>query len=129
MWCHILLTAPLWALVVFFILPWPIALPLYLIVAGGSLWLYRHIWRAMMKPPYTGPEALVGKECVALENIRYRGLVRCGSEMWTAEAIRPLPSGGKARVVHVRGAILEVEPLDNGTQHDQAKQPGAFPSE
>lgn len=113
MWCHILLAAPVWGLVVFFLLPWPIALPLYLVIAGGSLLLYRHIWRAMMRPPYTGPEALVGRECVAVEGIRYRGLVRCGSELWTALTRHPLHEGERARVVRVRGATLEVEPLTN----------------
>ena len=114
MWCHLLLTAPLWALVVFFVLPWPIALPLYLGISGASLLLYRYIWRAMMQPPYTGPESLVGRECVAVEDIRLRGLVRCGSELWTARVRRPLDKGQHARVVRVHGATLEVEPVEQG---------------
>jgi len=111
MWCHILLTAPLWSLVLFMVLPWPIALPLYLLISGGSLFLYRYIWRAMKLPPYTGPESLVGRECVAEENIRHRGLVRCGSELWTARVQRPLQRGERARVVQVHGATLDVEPI------------------
>jgi len=112
MWCHLLLTAPVWALVVFLFLPWPIALPLYLVIAVGSLVLYRYIWRAMQQPPRTGPEALIGRECVAMEKIQLRGLVRCGSEMWTALTRTPLTPGQRARIVGVRGATLEVEPVD-----------------
>ncbi len=112
MWCHLLLSAPLWGLVVFLVLPWPIALPLYLLIAGGSLLLYRLVWRAMQQPPRVGPEPLLGRECVAVEDIRYRGVVRCGTELWTALVRRPLHAGERARVVEVRGATLEVEPLN-----------------
>ncbi len=124
MWCHILLTAPLWGVVIFLLLPWPIALPIYLVVAGGSLLLYRHIWRAMMRPPYTGPETLIGRPCIAVESIRYRGLVRCGTELWTARVRRPLKEGEWARVVEVHGATLEVEPaVDGDTLHEARNVP------
>lgn len=110
MWCHLLLAAPLWGLVVFFLLPWPVALPLYLAIVAGSLLLYRHVWQVMARPPVMGPEALLGQECVAMENITLRGLVRCGREVWTATVCRPVRSGERVRVVAVRRAPLEVEP-------------------
>ncbi len=129
MWCHLLLTAPIWGLAIFLVLPWPIALPIYLIVAIGSLVLYRYIWRAMQQPPHTGPEALIGRECVALEAIRGRGLVRCGSEMWTARARQPLAPGERARIVAVHGAVLEVEPArDHSPTETEDCKIGAAPT-
>ncbi len=112
MWCHILLSAPAWALVLFLFLPFPIALPLYLFVAIGSLILYRHVWKAMQRPPVTGPEAVIGKEGVALEEIRLQGLVRCCSDLWTAITDQPVKPGQRVRVVGVRGNKLLIHPVE-----------------
>lgn len=114
MWCHLLLAAPLWGIVVFFFLPWPVALPTYIVIVVGSLVLYRYVWRAMTQPPYAGPETLIGRECVALEAIRYRGLVRCDRAVWTAVVRSPVRPGERVRVIAVHGPTLEVEPLRNG---------------
>lgn len=113
MWCHLLLGAPAWALLIFFVLPLPVAAPLYVAIVVASLAMYRWLWREMQRPPVVGPEAMVGQECVAVEDIRHRGLVRCGNELWTARSPVPLRAGQRARVMEARGATLAVRPVED----------------
>ena len=122
MWCHLLLAAPAWALAVFLFLPFPVALPLYVLIVVGSLILYRYIWRSMQRPPITGPEALIGREGIALEEIRRQGLVRCCGDLWTAIAERPIQPGQRVRVQGVQGNKLLVHPVEGA---ESIVSPGA----
>ncbi len=111
MWCHLLLLAPVWGLVVFAILPLPVAVPVYVGIVALALFLYKKVWHAVHLPPVTGPEALVGQECEAVEDLGLRGLVRCGGVLWTARPTQPVSKGERVRVVKVHGSTLVVAPL------------------
>jgi membrane-bound serine protease (ClpP class) len=61
----------------------------------------------------TRDETLVGREAVVLQDVRPRGVVRIGSEEWSAEAVRGTPiRGDRVTVVAVDGLSLKVEPVD-----------------
>ncbi len=106
--CHFLLLLPILGLGLFFILPWPLALTLYLPILGGSLWMYVKVWEAMRRPVTTGPETLVGAEGEAL------GLdtARVQSETWRVRSSVPLRPRMPVKVVAREGLILLVEPKE-----------------
>lgn len=60
MWCHVLLIMPLLGLGLFALLPWPVALPSYLVLVAVSLALYVKVIQAMRQPVRTGREAMLG---------------------------------------------------------------------
>ena len=61
---------------------------------------------------HIGPETLVGQIAEAVSDIEHEGLVRCGSELWTAAAngIR-IPKGTRVRVHGLEGMRLMVRPI------------------
>jgi membrane protein implicated in regulation of membrane protease activity len=103
MWCHVLLGMPVFGLGLFFVLPFSVALPLYLVIVLISLLLYYKIMESMNTPVLTGPEALIGQELMT--NID--GSVRWQGEWWSTYPVYP---GRHVRVVGLRGLQLEVEP-------------------
>jgi len=106
--CHFLLLLPVLGLGLFFVLPWPIALVLYLPILGGSLWLYAKAWEAMRRPIVMGPEALIGAEGEALGPDTARVL----SETWRVQSPIPLQPRMRVRVVARQGLTLLVEPKE-----------------
>lgn len=106
--CHFLLLLPVLGLGLFFVLPWPIALVLYLPILGGSLRLYAKAWEAMHWPVAIGPEALISAEGEALGLDTARVL----SETWHVQSSIPLHPGMRVRVVARRGLTLWVEPTE-----------------
>ena len=106
--CHFLLLLPILGLGLFFVLPWPIALALYLPILGGSLWLYAKAWEAMHWPIAMGPEALIGAEGEALGPDTARVL----SETWRVHSPVPLRPRMRVRVVARQGLTLFVEPKE-----------------
>lgn len=101
MWCHLLLAAPLFGLVLFAVLPMSAALPAYSVVTVGSLLLYRQVWRSMNTRPLTGREAMVGTEAIALTTINADGygIVRWKGERWSARSSGPVPRGARVQIV------------------------------
>ncbi len=108
----LLMTAPVWGLVVFLVLPLGAALPIY--VAGSLLALWSHVLmrRASRQPVETGAEALVGSAATVVSWRGSEGTVRCRSELWAARSISAVPPepGRSVRVVGVDHLTLEVEP-------------------
>lgn len=108
--CHFLLLLPVLGLGLFFVLPWPIALALYVPILGGSLWLYAKAWEAMHWPIAMGPEALIGAEGEALGPDTAR--VLRFAETWRVQSPVPLHPKMHVRVVARTGLTLLVEPKE-----------------
>jgi len=60
--------------------------------------------------PKTGPESLVGKEALVVEDLSPEGIVKIEGELWRAECINgSAKTGERVRVVSVKGAKLLAE--------------------
>lgn len=104
---HHYLAAPVAGLVLFAVLPWPIALPTYVIATLVALAFWRKILEAQRLPVVTGSEALPGRSGY----ISARGQARIGGENWLVESDVPLAAGARVRVLAVQGLRLKVEPV------------------
>jgi membrane-bound serine protease (ClpP class) len=107
MWCHLLLMSPLIGLALFLILPWTVALPLYLLIVAMSLWLYVKIMESMRQPVKTGSEGLLGQvaEVGPVGSLIVRG------ERWSIAQPEGLTPGQQVRIVGFNGLRLEVQPV------------------
>lgn len=108
MWCHVLLMTPILGLGLFFVLPFPLALFLYLILGLASLFLYGKIMESMQKPVVTGREGLLGQIVTTKPN----GWVHWRGEWWLAE---PALSNQRVKIVDLRGLRIQVEPIAGST--------------
>jgi len=84
--CHIVLSSPILALPLFFLLPFRMALPAYLAVLFGTGFIYFKIIAAMKSKVKTGMEGMTDGEAVVMEDIDPEGKVRFGNEIWAATA-------------------------------------------
>lgn len=107
MWCHLLLLSPVIGLVLFLILPWTIALPLYLLIVALSLWLYVKIMESMRQPVKTGSEGLLGQ----VAEVRPSGSLIVKGERWSIAQPDGLTPGQQVRIVGFDGLRLEVQPI------------------
>jgi len=110
MWCHLLLMMPLFGLGLFLVLPWPVALPLYLVVDALSLILYAKIRQGMRQPVRTGREGMQGGTVTVVHKVTPQGgQVRYHNELWDAVSQEWVPEGDQARIVGMRGMQLVVQ--------------------
>lgn len=84
----------------------PLAIVSALVLAG----IGAYALRSQRRPVVSGAEAMVGSRVEALEDIREEGWVQLGGERWRARTAKPLPRGGRGRVVAVEGLTLMIEP-------------------
>jgi len=112
LWCHLLFLVPLAGLGLFFVLPWPAAAAVNVVLAALALGIAPPAMRALKRPVLTGREALVGVSAEAASDIEREGLVRCQGELWTAtgNGVR-IPKGARLTVIDVQGAKLVVAPI------------------
>jgi membrane-bound serine protease (ClpP class) len=110
MWCHLLLMSPVIGLGLFLILPWPIALPLYLVIVAFSIFLYTKIIQSMHRPVVTGRESLLGR----VAEVGPRGKLKVAGERWLITHPEGLAPGQQVRIVGFRGLRLEVQSVDEG---------------
>ncbi|NIN33617.1 MAG: hypothetical protein GTO60_00335, partial [Gammaproteobacteria bacterium] len=73
-----MLISPVIGLGLFLILPWTIALPLYLIIIALSLFLYVKIMQSMRRPVVTGRESLLGR----VAKVGAEGSLKVAGEHW-----------------------------------------------
>lgn len=116
MWCHVPVLMPLLGLGLFAVLPWPVALASYLVLAAVSLVLYVKIILGMRQPVQTGREAMLGTVVTVTRDIASQGQVRYFNELWSAVSRQQLAAGERARIVGVDGMRLVVHRLDD-SQH------------
>lgn len=108
MWCHLLLMSPLIGLGLFLILPWPVALPLYLIIVALSFLLYAKIMQSMRRPVMTGRESLLGH----VAEVRSGNTLKVGGEHWLIAGREQWAPGQQVRIVGFKGLRLEVQPIN-----------------
>ncbi len=118
--CHLLFLAPILALPVFWLLPASLAVPVYLLVVGGTGLLLWPGIGALRQPQRAGREGMVGARGQALTELNPRGLVQCQGEIWEATARERIPGGARVRVLGVDRLRLRVdrpapEPRMNGS--------------
>ena len=108
MWCHLLLASPVLGLGLFLVLPWSIALPLYLLIVALSLFLYVKIMQTMRRPVTTGREGLLGH----IAEVSPEGSLKIQGERWLVARPERLVPGQRVQIVGVIGLHLQVQPID-----------------
>jgi membrane protein implicated in regulation of membrane protease activity len=108
MWCHLLLMSPLIGLGLFLILPWTIALPLYLVIVAFSLFLYAKIRQSMRQLVMTGRESLLGH----VAEVRSGNTLQVAGEHWLIAGREQWAPGQQVRIVGFKGLRLEVQPVN-----------------
>jgi len=86
------------------------------IAAVSSIFYLGFLWIAVSKAlqalhsqPVYNLDALVGKSGEARTPIHREGSVQVASEAWSAWSRKPIPAGGRIKVVSRNGFVLEVE--------------------
>lgn len=70
----------------------------------------KFLWEVFEKRVEVGPEALIGKEALVVEELMPKGIVKVENELWIAECMNgEAKKGEKVRVVNVKGTKLLVE--------------------
>ena len=106
---HLILLLPVLGLVVFWIWPLTISVPVYGVIFILSLGMYALIMRAMRRPVLSGSEELLhsrGEVVDVQGNVLH---VRVHSELWNAASHEPLHRGDHVRVIGMEGLVLRVE--------------------
>lgn len=108
---HIFMFMPLLALVLFVLLPWQWALPLYLPIAIGSAAIARKAMRAQRQPAANGEEAMLGDRAVVVSVENRAAWVHYRGENWRAVSSHTLHRGQQVVIEDVEGLTLRVVPL------------------
>lgn len=118
----VMMAFPLLGIALFFVLPWPSAVPLYLAGVLLSLLLHRAMARSMKLPVRMGRGSLIGQGAEVLSWDGYEGRVRCRGESWHAWARDPpdLRPGERVKVVDLEGVTLEV--VSPGSVGERSKE-------
>lgn len=117
---HMILLMPLLALVLFILLPWQLALPLYLPVLMGSLLVHWKIIQAQRQPPITGKRAMIGGRAMVVKSEFGEVVVQDQGLVWNAASAQPLQPGQRVTIRSVEGLTLQVTPLGQGGDEDQS---------
>jgi membrane protein implicated in regulation of membrane protease activity len=97
--CHLILLGPVLGLVLFWILPMAVALPLYAVIVLGSVAAYVAAIRAMRNPVRTGWRELEREAGVVVAVHDGEAQVSLHGEIWRAMAAEPLHPGDRIEVV------------------------------
>ncbi|MFQ5797025.1 MAG: NfeD family protein [Candidatus Bipolaricaulia bacterium] len=112
--CHLVLLMPILGVGVFFIVPVPIALPIYLGITAVSLFIYVKLLNAMHVTVTTGREAMVGAiaevESAAATDGRSR--IRYRNERWLAVSPDRLDVGDQVEIIGFEGVRIIVRRVE-----------------
>ncbi len=108
MWCHIPLLLPVMGLVLFSVLPFPVAAPLYAVVAVASWLLYRVTMQALRLRVKTGSEGMAGGLAYVVDPLSPEGVVRYRGELWRAVGDERIERGARVRIERVDGMTVIV---------------------
>ena len=110
--CHLILLMPVLALPIFWLIPLNLAIPIYMIIASISAWLYWLIARSMGKQPETGSESLIGAAGEVVSKLNpgdhAQYLVHSQNELWSASSPDSLQTGEVVSITAVDGIRLIV---------------------
>jgi membrane protein implicated in regulation of membrane protease activity len=108
---HLLLFLPFLALGLFIILPWPLALSLYLFILIGSIVGYWKALQALRQPPVMGRRTMIGDVAVVVRVEKAEVKVEYKGEIWSAISSGPLQPGQEVIIQKVDALTLRVAPL------------------
>jgi membrane protein implicated in regulation of membrane protease activity len=112
MWYHLLLIFPVIGLGLFLILPWTVALPLYLIIIALSLFLYAKIMQTRgVRRISTDRVSLLGR----VTEVNSGGSLKVAGERWLVAWPERLIPGQRVQIIGLIGLHLQVQPLDEDT--------------
>ena len=109
--CHLLLLAPVFGLLIFWLSPIWVAVPVYGVILLLSILLYVATVRVMRLPQITGVYSLLQSAGVVIDVTDRGPRVRIGGEIWQAASTDRLQVGEQVKVVKQHGMTLEVERL------------------
>jgi len=107
---HLLLLVVLLGWILFLIVSWQIALPLYTIAVIVSLVIYWNIIQAQRRRPIIGKRAMIGDQAVVISLKEGEAEVDYRGEIWRAVSSQPLQAGQKVTIEGIEGLILRVKP-------------------
>jgi membrane protein implicated in regulation of membrane protease activity len=108
---HVVLLLPVIGLILFWILPISIALPLYIVILITSLILYKSIMKTMKLPVKTGEKGLIGLEGKVVNITGDMNLVSVHGELWNAVSESHLTVGESVEITDVNDLTLTVDEL------------------
>lgn len=108
---HLLLLVMLLGWVLFLILSWQIALPLYMVAVIISLVVYWKIIQSQRRQPMIGKRAMTGDRAVVVSLKEGGAEVEYQGEIWRAVSSQPLQAGQKVMIEGVEGLTLRVKPV------------------
>lgn len=114
--CHLILMLPLLGLVVFWVWPLSVAVPVYTVIVFVSLAIYYLILRAMHRPVITGREGIIQGTGWVIEVRKHQVRVRVRNELWNAESSDKLRPGDQVKIVGVDGLMLRVQRIGQSRQ-------------
>ena len=109
--CHLILLLPILALPLFWLVPWVVSVPVYILILAISGGIYFFAIRAMRRPVVTGTQTLLRKlgKVVSKDS---NGLQICTQgEIWSAESGDKLCPGERVEIIGVKGLRLKVRRL------------------
>jgi membrane-bound ClpP family serine protease len=106
--CHLIFLAPILTLPIFWLLPFSLALPIWLTVTATTGLVLWPVVRALGRPQAAGREAMIGIKGQALTDLNPEGLVCCLGEVWRASAEEPIVQGEQVQVLAVHRLRVRV---------------------
>ena len=107
---HLLLLVVLFGWILFLILSWQIALPLYVMGIVISLALYWKIMKAQRRRPAVGKRAMIGDQAVVVRVEADEVEVEYQGKTWRAVSAQLLHMDQKVIIEAVEGLVLRVKP-------------------
>lgn len=92
-------------------LSWTLIFAMSLLTFTFFLAILTLVFRSQKKAIVSGKEALIGSEGVIVSVMNEQTIVRVMGELWEAKLSQELNPGDKIKVTHVKGLVLDVEPL------------------
>lgn len=115
--CHLILLLPVISLPVLWLLPLPIALPMYGLGLVFALWVYVLAVKTAGRPVTTGAEGMIGERGRVMRVEGRSAMLQIHGELWFAEAAgEPLAVGETALVVGIDGLRLKARRESCGTK-------------
>jgi len=114
--CHLVLLMPVVGLVVFWLWPLPIAVPVYAAILVVSAVVYKAMMTAMHRPAVTGREGMLHEIGEIVEASRNEVSVRVHGELWRATSTDALELRDRVEVVGVHGLTLRVRKAESTGQ-------------
>ncbi len=111
----LLVLLPILAVGTFFIMPWPYALVVCVVLVVGSVLLHRKAMEPQHNTPVIGKRAMIGSRAVVVSVQGTEAEVDYQGEMWRATSAKPLRQGQQVVIEDIVGLVLKVAPDDERT--------------